>query len=166
MPRFVGVVLLDNCAINGAVKAGYWKALLGRGRLETVEEVAREAGSFFRKRADQRELADSFRSVVQQPVDTAARVALAARLGPVALDDGERDLWAHALGRTDHWLLCGPDVASLKAAVRLGLADRLVSLEALLEDVGLRPRGLGVEQTEKWLRTTIGRLKLEAGRSA
>lgn len=163
MPRFVGVVLLDNCAINGAVKSGYWKALLGRGSLETVEEVAREAGTFFRKRADGHELAGGFRRVRQHAVDTSARARLAERLGRLPLDDGEQDLWAHALGRTDQWFLCGPDVASLKAAVLLGLADRLVSLEALLEDVGVRPRGLSVEQTEKWLRATLGRLKGELG---
>lgn len=158
MPRFTGIVLLDNCAVNGAVKAGVWKALLGGYRLETVEEVGREAGSFFRKRADFAELAESFRRVPQHSVDGAARLDLAAAIAPLPLDDGERDLWAHAIGREDSWILCGPDIASLRAAVRLGLADRIVSLEKLLDGVGVKVKTLTVEQTEKWLRLTLARM--------
>lgn len=163
MARFDGVVLLDNCAVNSAIKSGFWKVLVGGYRLETVDEVAREAGSFFRKRADMAELTESFRRVTQHPVDEVARRALVGAIAPLPMDAGERDLWAHAIGRQDRWILCGPDQGSLRAAIRLGLADRLVSLEALLDGVGVKNARLSIEQTEKWLRATLSRLRAERG---
>ena len=54
---------------------------------------------------------------------------LAVRVTDIALDRGEKSLWAHALGRTGAWLLCGPDRASLRVGVRLRFRERLVSLE-------------------------------------
>ena len=48
------------------------------------------------------------------------------------LDLGEQSLWAHALTRKDDWVLCGPDKASLRFGVRLGLRERLVALEELV----------------------------------
>ena len=57
----------------------------------------------------------------------------------IALDLGERCLWAHALTRADAWVLCGPDKASLRFGVRLGFRERLVALEGLLEAIGYRP---------------------------
>jgi hypothetical protein len=47
-----------------------------------------------------------------------ARVAVVA--SDIALDLGERSLWAHALTRSDAWVLCGSDKASLRFGVRLG----------------------------------------------
>jgi hypothetical protein len=161
MARHTGPVLMDNCAISGAIRAGVWTMLLGGYAMETVEEVAREAGTFFRKRDDHRELAEGFRKVQVHPVDTAAQVELKVCISALPLDDGELDLWAHAIGREDSWILCGPDIASLRAAVRLGLADRIVSLEALLGGLGVTGRKLTVEQTEKWLRATLGRIIVE-----
>ena len=37
------------------------------------------------------------------------------------LDPGKQALWAHALGRGDGWLLCGPNKARVRLGVRLGL---------------------------------------------
>ena len=68
------------------------------------------------------------------------RASLALRKLDLALDAGEECLWAHALGRSDAWILCGPDKASLRCGVRLGFRQRLVSLERLLEAAGHRPR--------------------------
>lgn len=84
-----------------------------------------------------------------------ASLALAA--GGVELDPGERSLWAHALERTDAWVLCGPDRASLRVGVRLGLHERLVALETLLADVGHRPRmALKKNYTAAWHARTVG----------
>ena len=75
------------------------------------------------------------------------------------LDAGERELWAHALTRADAWVLCGPDKASLRIGIRLGLRDRLVSLEQLLDDVGFQPKiPLEVNHTQKWLRVALAQL--------
>jgi hypothetical protein len=68
-----------------------------------------------------------------------ARLALAYEHAD-ALDDGERALFAHAIGRADDlWLLCSPDKASIRAAVALACADQLVSLEVLARQAGVRP---------------------------
>jgi hypothetical protein len=68
-----------------------------------------------------------------------------------SLDIGERSLWAHALTRSDAWVLCGPDKASLRLGVCLGFRDRLVALETLLSDVGYRPKeSLRANYTGKW----------------
>ena len=63
---------------------------------------------------------------------SAGRHALIRGQG-ISLDPGELDLWAHAITRNDAWILCGPDIASLRFGLRLGVRDRLVSLEGLLE---------------------------------
>jgi hypothetical protein len=161
MARHAGPVLMDNCAISGAIRAGVWNMLLGGYAMETVEEVAREAGTLFRKLPEHYELAEGFRRLTIHGVDTLARAELAMRTSGLPLDEGERDLWAHAIGRDDAWILCGPDIASLRAAVRLGLGDRIVSLESLLGGLGVNNKKLSQEQTEKWLRSTMGRLILE-----
>jgi hypothetical protein len=87
-------------------------------------------------------------------------------LSGTILDVGERSLWAHALTRTDAWVLCGPDRASLRFGVRLGFRDRLVALERLLNDVGHRPReALRAAYTIRWLNAALAEMVLlERGR--
>jgi hypothetical protein len=77
------------------------------------------------------------------------------------LHAGELMLWAHALGRPDAWVLCGPDKASLLAGIRLGFKDRLISLEGLLDDVGHKPKvALGRQYTRKWHAETLTQLTM------
>lgn len=94
-------------------------------------------------------------------VNVRERAQLALCRGSIALDEGEEELWAHALGRDDAWLLCGPDKASLRCGVRLGYRDRLVSLEELLKQVGHSPSGLRMAYTQKWHDQTVGQLCLD-----
>jgi len=163
MPKFDGAVLLDNNAIGDAVDLGVWKGLTGAyaGQLETVSEVADEAGTYFRKKANAAELMESLRALPAHQVTDAERADLITRIEGLALDAGERDLWSHAVGRADSWILCGPDRASLRAAVRLGLQDRLISLEALLEQAGLSTRTLPPEHKTGWLRRVVGQMIVE-----
>ena len=87
------------------------------------------------------------------------RAELALRVQDIALDLGEESLWAHALGRSDRWVLCGPDKASLRCGIRLEFRERLVSLQELLNGVGHRPRvALKRHYTKKWLDGTLGEL--------
>jgi hypothetical protein len=82
---------------------------------------------------------------------------VAVRAADIALDIGERSLWAHALTRGDAWVLCGPDKASLRFGVRLGFREQLVALEWLLDGVGHRPKiDLRPQYTSKWLQQAIG----------
>ena len=77
------------------------------------------------------------------------------------MDVGEESLWAHALGRNDRWVLCGPDEASLRCGVRLGFRERLVSLQELLDGASHRPRvALKRHYTKKWLDGMLGEFVL------
>jgi hypothetical protein len=81
-----------------------------------------------------------------------------------SLDLGERALWAHVLTRSDAWVLCGPDKASLRLGVRLGFRERLVALEKLLNDAGLRPKQpLRTNYTTKWLAQTLSEIVIMEG---
>jgi len=97
------------------------------------------------------------------PLERAEAILRDGQLAMV--DAGERALWSHVLTRTDAWLLCGPDAASLRIGVRLGLRDRLVALEELLSDVGHKPKvPLRRNYTKAWHAERIARLAVEEGK--
>ena len=161
MAAVVAPVLVDTNVIIEAWRVGGWKALIGRHAVETVEQVVTETqtGAQNRRpqaRIDGRELKRTLASV--HAVSDGARATLAIEVFDIALDPGERDLWAHALQRPDTWVLCGPDKASLRVGVRLGLRDRLVSLETLWKAAGYKARGLRANFTEAWHAQTMSAL--------
>ena len=79
------------------------------------------------------------------------------------IDEGERDLWIHAMARKGGWILCGPDIASIRFGVVNGYHDRLISLEELLSNIGFRTKNkLPEHQTRRWLRGQISRFLLES----
>jgi hypothetical protein len=136
------IVLVDTTLIIEAHNTGCLPALVKGFRFETVEQCVIETqdGSLTRaadKRIDEAQLRSGLNAVYA--VTDAQRAAVAAIGGP-ALDAGERDLWAHALGRTDAWILCGPDRASMRFGYKANLRDRLVTLEALLAKLGHTPK--------------------------
>ena len=132
--------------------------------METVEACVAETQTGFQRRRPEDavnvgELRDSLAAV--HSVSVLEQAELALRKGSVALDEGEEALWAHALGRNDVWMLCGPDKASLRCGVQLGYRERLVSLEELLRRVGHRSSGLRPAYTQKWHDRTVGEIHLE-----
>ena len=90
-------------------------------------------------------------------------VQVRAEAHEIGLDEGEEDLWAHALlHRDDNWMLCAPDKQSLRFGIRMGFRWRLVSLEGLLDDIGYRPRQpLNEWYTKKWHDKTLSGLFVE-----
>lgn len=162
MVRHCGSVLVDTNVIFEAHRTASWRALTGGYRVESVEECVTETQTGYQRRRreqqiDEAELRDRLGAVAA--VDDRARAGLAVRIGELALDDGEACLWAHALGRDDDWILCGPDRASLRCGVRLGFRERLVSLESLLEGVGHRPRvALRPAYSREWHERVLGEL--------
>ena len=90
------------------------------------------------------------------------------RDGEIAtLDIGEKSLWAHALGRSDTWILCGPDRASLRIGLRLGFRERLVCLEQLLTDAGFKPKvPLKTAYRRDWLERSLAEIAQREGRIA
>lgn len=157
-------VLVDTNVILETHRSGSWRALAGGYPLETVEDCVAETqpGLQLRKSAiqiNEGELRDSLNAV--HPVGIREHAGLAIQISGITLDRGEASLWAHALSRTDTWVLCGPDRASLRCGVRLGFRQRLASLEALLDDVGYRSRTtLRPAYTRHWHERVLGELLL------
>ena len=157
-------MLVDTNAIIEAYRTRSWRALSGGWRVETVDACMAETQTGFQLRLkeetiDLAGLRSSLAAV--HSVSVRERAELALRKGNIALDEGEEALWAHALGRNDAWMLCGPDKASLRCGVRLGHRERLVSLEELLKHVGHRTSGLRPAYTQKWHERVVGEIYLD-----
>ena len=157
-------VLVDTNTIIEAHRVRAWAALAGGWRVETVEDCVTETQTGFQRRRPEQSIAsDKLRASLAAvyAVTDRERAELAVRVQDIALDVGEESLWAHALGRSDRWVLCGPDKASLRCGVRLGFRERLVSLQELLHAVGHRPRvALKRHYTKQWLDGTLGEFVL------
>ena len=172
MPRRSDPVLVDTNVILEGHRTSCWRALTGGYRVETVEVCVTETQTGFQRRRPEEtiDLATLERSLTAiNPVTDADHATAAIKDAQIAvLDAGERALWAHALRRTDTWVLCGPDKASMRLGVRLGLRDRLVSLEELLNDIGHRPRvPLRTNYTVRWLADCLSQLALlESGKKS
>lgn len=168
MARFTGTVLVDTNTIIEAHRVSAWKALSGGYAVETVEKVQEETHTGHQRRdpeenIDQEALRASLKAV--HPVTPAQKAKLKLMLmeQDIDLDDGEFDLWAHLLDRTDDWRLCGPDKASLRFGVKNGRRDRMISLEALLTDAGMaktRP-ALRDNHTKAWLDRVLAEYAME-----
>jgi hypothetical protein len=168
MARHRGPILVDTMIIFECWRVNAWNAFAGGYAVETVEDCVIETQTGFQRRRveqriDQAALMETLQAVNKvSDADTAAillRDPLAANL-----DLGERSLWAHALTRTDAWVLCGPDKASLRFGVRVGLRDRLVALEGLFQDAGQKAATpLKENYTSKWLNKTLGEMVIAEG---
>ena len=132
--------------------------------METVDDCVTETQTGFQRRRPERRIDEARlrdRLAGVHAVGDLERAVLAIRVGDIALDRGEASLWAHALGRDDNWILRGPDRASLRCGVRLGLRERLVSMEGLLDEVGHRPgSALREAYARRWHERTVGELVL------
>ncbi|TGP86406.1 hypothetical protein EN866_24220 [Mesorhizobium sp. M2D.F.Ca.ET.223.01.1.1] len=169
MARHHGPVLVDTNVIIESWRVGAWKALTGGYAVETVATCFVETQTGFQHRRpeqqiDSKVLSATFKSVHPvEDLDFAKALTRDPEIG--FLDAGEQALWAHAVSRTDAWVLCGPDKASLRIGIRLGLRDRLVSLERLLRDVGFRPKvDLKMAYTQKWLEQAVAELAQREGK--
>jgi hypothetical protein len=158
---------VDTNAIIECFRVGSWRALSSGYGVETVEDCVIETQTGFQRRKPEQQIhSGNLRATLAavHPVTDAQRAVIAVRAPDIVLDVGERSLWAHALTRSDMWVLCGPDKASLRLGVRLGLHQRLVALEWLLDGVGHRPREkLKLPYTRKWLERIVGELVVLEG---
>lgn len=152
-------VLVDTNAIIESHRTGAWQALSGGYQVETVEDCVTETQAGFQSRRkeqdiDSRQLRDSL--TIVHMISNRELVELEIRTEGIALDMGEKSLWAHAIGRDDNWFLCGPDRASLRCGVRLGFRERIISLEELLQNVGYQTRtSLKEHYTKAWLEKSL-----------
>ena len=167
MARHSGPVLVDTNVILECHRTGSWRALSSGYGVETVEDCVTETQTGFQRRRPEMQINEAaLRASLKaiHAVVDAQRVVVAAQGVGIALDAGELDLWAHALARHDSWVLCGPDFASMRFGVRLGLKDRLIALETLLAAVGYSASGkLRDAYTSKWLERVLGELFIAEG---
>jgi hypothetical protein len=142
MPDPNDLILMDANAIIESYRVGCFGVLSQRFQLESVEKCIEETQTGNQKRRteeriDEASLRDAFSQIHHVTELEIAKLELMN--GPI-LDDGEKALWAHALGREDVWFLCGPDTASMKFGYSCDCKDRLVSLGGLLGQVGYTPK--------------------------
>ncbi len=167
MPHRSNPLLVDTNVILEAFRTNSWKALTGGYRTETVEACVIETQTGFQRRRQEQQIDETElrkRLVGVHKVTDAQRANALIRGQGINLDTGELNLWAHAITRNDAWILCGPDIASMRFGVRVGCRGRLISLERLLEEVGYRAKGiLSMNYTEKWLASTLSRLVIAEG---
>src|SRR5438094_541383 len=120
------VVLVDTNIIIEAVRTGCWTALTTHFEVHTVENCCAAARTGDAPRpgyviVDEKALRT--RLVVQQVSALELATLRIKDLEAFRLDPGERDLWSHALARTDAWVASCCDQAAVGAAVRLGWGD-------------------------------------------
>lgn len=147
-------VLIDSNAIIEAHRTRCWPNLLAFFSMETVDMCAREcAGGQQRHRNYVAVDTNALREKISiHDVTDAMRLELICREPSSSdIDDGERDLLAFALTLPDDvFLICSPDKACMKVAAKMGLLNRLVSLETLADRVGRKNLHLRRNYTEQW----------------
>jgi hypothetical protein len=158
------IVFIDTNSIAAAHAARAWGAVRGGFKLRTAVICLEEA-----TRPDRhgrilvnKTVPELAAELDARQVDDAMRFHLVEKLGDtIVLDAGERDLIALALAHgREVWCFCGPDKAALRALHYIGWSDRMVSLEEMMQLVGLSPKGLEPVQTKRWLGEKRTKLKL------
>jgi hypothetical protein len=135
--------------------------------VETVEDCVIETQTGFQQRRHEQQIDNAtLRASLEalQKVGDAERAAAIVRETMFSFRDlGEQSLWANALSRRGDWVLCGPDKGSLHFGVRLGLRERIVALEGLVQDVGHKAAGVRPGYTSAWLAKTLGEIVIMEG---
>jgi len=141
-------ILVDTNIIIETVRVGAWERLRAHESVVTVRQCCEEAlsgvpGAPGRVPVTAEQLGPPLTAV---EVTNAERAALLVTTEAAAtLDEGERDLLAHARmrfasGNKDFVIVCA-DQAAIKAAITLGLNDALISLEEALKAAGIKADG-------------------------
>ena len=136
-------LLFDTNAIIEAVRVGCWNAITGGAAVFTVSACCAEAlaGDSTAGYVPVTK-GDLGRLSAEYTVSDEERATFYLRYEDGdGMDEGERDLFAHALGRdTMDLRICSPDRASVRAALELGWGDKLISLDEAIGLVGCKPR--------------------------
>lgn len=158
-------ILIDSNAIIEAHRVGCWKNLLSFFAIETVDMCARECASGKQLHRDYVPVdTNALRkdSTIHEVNDVMRRELIFKEPSAADLDDGELDLLAFSLTLSPEVLLiCSPDKACMKVASKLGLLDRLVSLESLARRVGRGSLHFKLNYTEKWHRQKCSEILLD-----
>lgn len=158
-------VLLDTNVILEACRAGCWRAMATEFRLITVEKVIEETQTGQQQRSQEQQidealLRESLEHVAAITREQRAEIDIA--YPGHGLDPGEHHLVAYAatLNDKDIWLLNSPDKGTIRFCSRSRWLDRLVSLEAMTQTLGMRIGDqLPANYTESWLRQVVNQFR-------
>jgi hypothetical protein len=160
------IVLMDTNIIIEAFRTRCWNALTSHFAVETVEKCYEEALTGDPLRPGYVDIdATQLRKGLSKrhAVSDLERMTLTLKLtNASSLDAGERDLFAHALGRTDGWVASCADRAAVNSALSLGWEERIIALEPLARTAGAKP-ALKHHFTERWLSEVRTAFLLERG---
>lgn len=151
-------ILVDTNIIIEATRCGVWGQLSKEFRLGTVETCVTETQTGHQRRRPEQTIDHTMLQA------TLSNIAVVSDLERAALilkcedarniDDGERDLCAHALVRNpgDTWFVASSDKAAVRVAFLLGWKDRLISLGEMIDLIGAKPTtSLKGHFTKAWL---------------
>lgn len=150
-------VLMDSNAIIEAHRLHCWSNLFAFFSIETVDMCARECASgsrqLYREYVPVNTRALREKIVVHEVADAMRCELVCREPSAIDLDDGEKDLLAFATTLPSNvFLICSPDKACMKVAAKLGLLNRLISLQALADRVGQGNLAFKRNYTERWHR--------------
>ena len=157
------IVLVDSTLIIEAYKLSCWNALAKGYQIETVNRCLEECATGDPLRSDYVPIdASTLRrdigtyAVTREAMAGAALVSADFHL----LHSGEKELMAHCFSRIEEaWLVSSQDRACLRVGYELRFSDRFVSLEELLQSLGMKIK-LKYQFTRTWLVTVRTNLKL------
>lgn len=146
-------LLLDTNVIIEAHRVNCWKLLLDQFILESTEECCREAAGGYTRRGgyvavDVAVLRKDIR--IHKPTPDMMTKATATALNFQSIDPGEREVLAIAFADAALRRVGTADRIAIQVASQLGLLERVVSLEEILQATG-DSRALLKHHTKKWL---------------
>jgi hypothetical protein len=143
MPKFP-LLLLDADVIICAHELGIWQKLADRCKITTTRSVVDEADFWYDDNNTQHpiELSTDLRNGIVDCVDVPMSQidAFRRKFGPMYLDrmdPGETESLAFLYPSSEKWLICSGDAIVFKVLGSLGLAEQGISLEEVLQKIGL-----------------------------
>jgi len=161
-------ILVDTNVIIEAHRVRCWRAVASEFRLITAEKVIEETQTGHQNRSPEQNIDEAVLRASFHQIHDVTRSQLAAidiDYEDHGLDDGEHHLVALAASLDGAaWLLNSPDNGTIRFCSRAEWLDRMVSLQAMTNTLGL-PHGqrLRGNHTEHWLRRQINEFRF--GRS-
>lgn len=152
------IVLADTTMLIEAYELKTLNAILGNYKLETVEICWEEfcTGDKSPPKIDLDKISKrlTIRKVSQREYVEAALKSPHFQ----HIDRGEKQLLAHANSRQGEWRITSQDTACVRVGYELGIIDRFVSLQEMIESVGVKKANLREHFTKNWLTEVRTRL--------
>ena len=143
MPKFQ-FLLFDACIIIGAHELGVWDSLIQQCTVTITSTVNQEADFWYDAHGERHEV--NLNKDISAKKINCVNVPLSQvsdfckKFGPTYLDrmdPGEAESLAYLSFSREHWLIASADSHVFKVLGSLGLGERGISLEEILQKIGL-----------------------------